>query len=166
MSELRVVATGLRFPEGPVAMRDGSVVLVEIERQTVSRVRRTERWRWSRIPAAGRTAWRSGRTGRSTSATTAASVAAEDEPAAAGRRASDYTGGRIERVDPETGAVSVLYDRCRRHRLRGPNDIVFDAHGGCYFTDLGKAARATAIMAGYTTRWPTGRRSSRWRTRS
>src|ERR1700761_4845992 len=39
MSEIRTVATGLRFPEGPVAMRDGSVVLVEIERQTVTRVR-------------------------------------------------------------------------------------------------------------------------------
>src|ERR1700709_2475266 len=38
MSEIRVVATGLRFPEGPVAMKDGSVVLVEIERQTVTRV--------------------------------------------------------------------------------------------------------------------------------
>ena len=38
MSEVRVVATGLSFPEGPVAMPDGSVVLVEIERQTVSRV--------------------------------------------------------------------------------------------------------------------------------
>jgi gluconolactonase len=30
MSDIRVVAGGLRFPEGPVAMRDGSVVLVEI----------------------------------------------------------------------------------------------------------------------------------------
>ena len=38
MSELRVVATGLCFPEGPVAMADGSVVLGEIERQTLSRV--------------------------------------------------------------------------------------------------------------------------------
>ena len=38
MSEIRVIATGLRFPEGPVAMKDGSVVLVEIERQTVTRV--------------------------------------------------------------------------------------------------------------------------------
>jgi gluconolactonase len=38
MSELRVVATGLCFPEGPIAMRDGSIVLVEIERQTLSRV--------------------------------------------------------------------------------------------------------------------------------
>ena len=32
------VAAGLRFPEGPVAMSDGSVVLVEIERRTLSRV--------------------------------------------------------------------------------------------------------------------------------
>ena len=40
---IRVIATGLRFPEGPVAMKDGSVLLVEIERQTVTRVRRTAR---------------------------------------------------------------------------------------------------------------------------
>ena len=34
MAEQQVVATGLCFPEGPVALRDGSIVLVEIERQT------------------------------------------------------------------------------------------------------------------------------------
>ncbi len=28
------IASGLRFPEGPVAMPDGSVILVEIARQT------------------------------------------------------------------------------------------------------------------------------------
>ena len=33
-----VVATGLRFPEGPVAMPDGSVLLVEIARGTLTRV--------------------------------------------------------------------------------------------------------------------------------
>ena len=32
----------------------------------------------------------------------------------------------------------MLYDRCGANRLNGPNDIVFDAHGGFYFTDLGK----------------------------
>ena len=32
------IVSGLRFPEGPIAMPDGSVVLVEIERQTLSRV--------------------------------------------------------------------------------------------------------------------------------
>lgn len=33
------LASGLRFPEGPVAMADGSVLLVEIERRTLLRVR-------------------------------------------------------------------------------------------------------------------------------
>ena len=33
-----VVATGLEFPEGPIAMPDGSILLVEIARGTLSRV--------------------------------------------------------------------------------------------------------------------------------
>ena len=53
-------------------------------------------------------------------------------------QAADYSGGRIERVDPATGAVERLYDRCGEHFLRGPNDLVFDTAGGFYFTDLGK----------------------------
>ena len=36
--ELIEVASGLGFPEGPVAMADGSVVLTEISRSTLSRV--------------------------------------------------------------------------------------------------------------------------------
>lgn len=32
------IVSGLRFPEGPVAMPDGTVVLVEIARQTLSRI--------------------------------------------------------------------------------------------------------------------------------
>src|SRR5277367_4747058 len=43
MTDMRVIATGLSFPEGPVAMEDGSIVLVEIERQTVTRVRQDGR---------------------------------------------------------------------------------------------------------------------------
>src|SRR5215510_2811880 len=38
MAAITTIARGLRFPEGPIAMPDGSVVLVEIERQTLSRV--------------------------------------------------------------------------------------------------------------------------------
>jgi len=36
--ELQLVTEGLRFPEGPVAMADGSIVLVEIEAKVVSRI--------------------------------------------------------------------------------------------------------------------------------
>jgi gluconolactonase len=54
-------------------------------------------------------------------------------------RVSVEIGGRIERIDIDTGAVEVLYKSgdfgCV---LRGPNDIVFDSHGGFWFTDHGK----------------------------
>src|SRR3990167_8629718 len=36
--EIEIVAEGLLFPEGPIAMPDGSVILVEIKRQTLTRV--------------------------------------------------------------------------------------------------------------------------------
>ena len=38
MPNLRVLATDLEFPEGPVAMPDGSVILVEIRGQRLTRV--------------------------------------------------------------------------------------------------------------------------------
>ena len=38
MSNIRVLATDLAFPEGPVVMPDGSVVLVEIRAQQLTRI--------------------------------------------------------------------------------------------------------------------------------
>jgi len=38
MSQMREITSGLKFPEGPIAMPDGSVILVEIARKTLSRV--------------------------------------------------------------------------------------------------------------------------------
>ncbi|MFD4249221.1 hypothetical protein [Amycolatopsis thermoflava] len=35
---MKEIASGLRFPEGRVALDDGSVLVVEIERRTLSRV--------------------------------------------------------------------------------------------------------------------------------
>ena len=51
---------------------------------------------------------------------------------------ADYSGGRIERIDLDSGEVKVLYTECDGNELVGPNDLVFDAHGGFYFTDHGK----------------------------
>jgi sugar lactone lactonase YvrE len=36
--ELREITTGLHFPEGPIALADGSFLVVEIERGTLTRV--------------------------------------------------------------------------------------------------------------------------------
>jgi gluconolactonase len=52
-------------------------------------------------------------------------------------RPGHYIGGRIQRVDLATGAVTDLYTECDGRPLRAPNDLVFDAHGGFWFTDHG-----------------------------
>ena len=128
MSEMRVVATGLCFPEGRWPCADGSVVLVEIERQTrqpraAGRHGAGDRAHRRRPERPGR------RTGRRVLRLQQRRLrlAAGGEPVPPGRwPSSDYVSGRIERVDPTTGAVSVLYDRCgaqqaeraERHRVR------------------------------------------------
>jgi gluconolactonase len=48
-----------------------------------------------------------------------------------------WTGGCIQRVDLATGEASVLYAESSGRPLRAPNDLVFDAHGGFWFTDHG-----------------------------
>ena len=55
-----------------------------------------------------------------------------------GEQAADYETGSIQVVDLETGGYETLYAECDGHRLCGPNDIVFDATGGFWFTDHGK----------------------------
>lgn len=140
MSDIRVIATGLRFPEGPVVMGDGSIALVEIERQTVSLVRPDGRVEVIAHTGGGPNGMAVGPDGAFYVANNGGfawqTIQGLLRPAGP---SSDYTGGRIERVDPATGKVDVLYEACAGHRLRGPNDIVFDANGGFYFTDLGKS---------------------------
>jgi gluconolactonase len=50
-------------------------------------------------------------------------------------------------VDLATGRVEVLYRECGGVPLCGPNDLVFDGHGGFWFTDLGKV-RARSMDRG------------------
>src|SRR5271165_2353096 len=139
MSDIRVIATGLSFPEGPVAMADGSIVLVEIERQTVSRVRPDGRVEVVAHTGGGPNGMAVGPDGAFYICNNGGFAwRTEHGLLRPVIQASDYTSGRIERVDPATGKVDLLYDSCNGHKLRGPNDIVFDAHGGCYVTDLGK----------------------------
>jgi gluconolactonase len=50
---------------------------------------------------------------------------------------ASHEGGRIERVDLDSGEVEVLYEEASGTRLIAPNDLVFDGHGGFWFTDYG-----------------------------
>lgn len=120
-------------------MPDGTIVLVEIERGTLSRV--TPDGRTEVIAKLG-----GGPNGAAIGPDGAVYVCNngglrwhEDQH---GLRPvgqpDDYGGGRIERVDLATGAVRVLYTSSEKGPLKGPNDIVFDRAGGMWFTDLGK----------------------------
>lgn len=140
MAALREITTGLLFPEGPVAMADGSVLVVEVARRCVTRVLPDGTKEIVATPGGGPNGLAIGPDGGCYVCNNGGFEFTHDEgygirPV---REAWDYSGGRIERIDLATGAVEVLYRGTATAQLRGPNDIVFDAHGGFYFTDLGK----------------------------
>jgi gluconolactonase len=137
-----VVARGLRFPEGPVSMTDGSVLVVELARGTLSRVTADG---CVEVVAACGGAPNGVAIGPDSAAYVCNNggqdlVVASDGstrilPVTQGR---DYEGGSIQRVDLRTGETSTLYADCDGDPLRAPNDIVFDSAGGFWFTDTGK----------------------------
>jgi gluconolactonase len=136
---LRPLASGLRFPEGPVAMPDGSVILVEIARQTLSRVTPDGRVHVMAALGGGPNGAALGPGGKiyvtNNGGLSWVERAGKLFPTS---QAADYAGGRIQVVDPDSGKFETLYDACDGRPLRGPNDLVFDSAGGFWFTDLGK----------------------------
>jgi gluconolactonase len=147
MAEMRALATGLRFPEGPVALPDGSLVLVEIERGTVTRVTADGRTEVVAETGGGPNGAALGPDGKLYVCNNGGFSWTElDGLLIPGDAPSSYTSGCIQRVDLDTGAVDDVYTECEGDRLRGPNDIVFDAEGGFYFTDLGKGYSETGTV--------------------
>jgi gluconolactonase len=138
-NEVQILATNLNFPEGPIAMPDGSVVFVEIGAGQLSRWRTNGKVEAVATPGGGPNGAAIGPDSACYVCNNGGFVWHTDPNG--GRyphgRAADYAGGRIERIDLATGRVERLYDRTEHGPLSGPNDIVFDAHGGFWFTDLG-----------------------------
>ena len=62
--------------------------------------------------------------------------------------ADDYRGGRIERIDPTSGKVEILYEAAGGRRLSAPNDLIFDSHGGFWFTDTGASTATEQVHGG------------------
>ena len=144
MSELRILADGLRFPEGPIWLPDGSVVLVEIAAGQITKVAADGRKTVIARPGGGPNGIAMGPGGQIYCCNNGGFIWHEEpdmlRPVGV---PPDYQGGRIEVIDPASGAVRVLYDRCGDHKLKGPNDLIFapkgsPGEGGFWFTDLGK----------------------------
>src|ERR1700733_12456749 len=114
LQAVEVVADGLGFPEGPVALADGSVLVAEITNH-----------RLSRIEPGGKPE-------------TVADLGGGPNGAAIGPDGAVYVcnnGGLtpdsripacIQRVELDTGRHEVLFTECDGKPLASPNDLVFD----------------------------------------
>ncbi|KQZ62327.1 gluconolactonase [Sphingopyxis sp. Root1497] len=147
---MEIIAEGLAFPEGPVVMADGSVIVVELAGGRITRC-------WN-----GRTE-------------TVCDIGGGPNGAAIGPDGALYVcnsggldlaklqnargpghEGRLERVDLDTGKVERLYESCDGIALEAPNDIVFDAEGRMWFTDLGKTHDGIRTASGLFSALPGG----------
>ena len=139
--DYRIVTEGLDFPEGPIAMADGSVLVVEIKGGRLIRVAPDGTKSVAAELGGGPNGAAIGPDGHCYVCNNGGfnwTVEKDGLQRPTGRY-DGYVGGSIQRVDLATGAVETLYTHCGDTPIMGPNDIVFDGHGGFYFTDHGKS---------------------------
>ncbi|MCK9520580.1 MAG: SMP-30/gluconolactonase/LRE family protein [Dehalococcoidia bacterium] len=143
--EFRVVAEGLAFPEGPLVLPNGDLLVTEIRGGTIARI----------TPDGARSTFATtggGPNGAAVGPDGAIYVAQnggfewgerklpDGTPTFfPGDRPESYIGGQIQRVSPDGSEVTTLYGECEGEPLKGPNDLVFDREGNFYFTDHGKS---------------------------
>lgn len=137
MDDVTILATGLGFPEGPVACPDGSVVLTEIRHARCSRVTQDGKVSLFSDCGGGPNGLAIGPDGSFYLCNNGGSRYVEGHSMGMGPH-PDYRHGSIQRLDLKTGAATLLYSHVDGQPLSAPNDLVFDTAGGFYFTDLGK----------------------------
>jgi gluconolactonase len=146
MTDVRELATGLRFPEGPVVLPDGSIAVCQIAAGVISRV----------APDGDVTEIVGGLPGPNGAALgpDGALYVCDNggnfEWVELGTfllpgpiTPDTWSGGSIRRVDLTTGETTTLYTECDGQPLNAPNDLVFDTSGGMWFTDYGRTYERT-----------------------
>jgi gluconolactonase len=138
MSTLKIVATGLKFPEGPVAMADGSLIVVEIEGGSAARI--APDGTITRFDCGG------GPNGAAVGPDGAIYIGNdgglqfkdEGEIRFPWTMTDDNPGGSIQRLDLNTGEVKTIFTESGGQRIGGLNDIVFDTSGSAYTVDTAR----------------------------
>jgi gluconolactonase len=135
---ITILAQNLNGPEGPKELDDGSILVCEMVGGNLLRVSAS-----GSVRVAARLGY--GINGVAIGPDAAAYVcntggldfAQEDGRWVYKGLARNHTGGLIQRVDLNSGAFDILYSGYNGEPFQVPNDIVFDATGGFWFTDSG-----------------------------
>ncbi|MDR3507407.1 MAG: SMP-30/gluconolactonase/LRE family protein [Caulobacteraceae bacterium] len=137
--DIELVTEGLEFPEGPIAMADGSIILTEIKAGRLTRVTPDGKKIVFAETGGGPNGAAVGPDNAIYVTNNGGSFQWLDQGGLTipGPTPPSHTGGYIQRIDLATGAITTVYDSCDGRPLIGPNDLVFDRTGGFWFTDHG-----------------------------
>ncbi len=137
--DLELVTEGLKFPEGPIAMDDGSVILTEIKAGRLTRVSPDGKQELVVETGGGPNGAAIGPDGTIwiTTNGSAFEYVVHDGLLFSGHTDPARTGGMIQRFDLNAGKMETVYEAFDGKRLIAPNDLVFDKQGGFWFTDNG-----------------------------
>ena len=150
MHEVEVMVDGLGFPEGPIAMPDGSLLFVDMCSKALCRL-----WGEGKVEVVATTG--GGPNGAAIGPDGAVYICnnggadirrGADGKLVFGPLPADYSGGYIQRVDLDSRKVERIYDQAGDNHLSSPNDLVFDSHGGMWFTDMGRPLGRTRSISG------------------
>ena len=142
MSSFREIAHGLSFPEGPVSLPDGSLLVVEIAAGRLTKIDLGGKKTVVTHLKGGPNGAAIGPDGRVYICNNGGMRFFEKDGCFLPRLSTLETAhGWIEAVDLKTGQAETIYTECDGNPLIGPNDLVFDSSGGFWFTDHGHTRR-------------------------
>jgi gluconolactonase len=136
-----IVAEGLKFPEAPVYMKDGSIIFVEIERQTISRLPAGKNQKvevLADLPG-GPNGLAIGPDGMLYIANDGGrfSFTVRDGENYPGAISKAYKPGKIHRMDLKTRKIEVMADKADGKPMIAPDDLLFDHQGNLWITEYG-----------------------------